>query len=100
MHRNAWKRAAAQRLVDKISMEPGEAAATAASLAELEEMVSGTESDEWESPLRAADLHIAGMELSAEAVQVPQCPEAYNAAMRTRLSAGRDPFRSISDDEE
>jgi hypothetical protein len=101
MHRNAWKRACAQRLVDKISMEPGEAAATAESLAELEQEVSGDDSDEWDSPTTAADLHIAGMELNTEAAYpAPTDPLAYNTAMRTRLAAGCDPFRSLSSDEE
>lgn len=101
MHRNAWKRACAQRLVDKISMEPGEAAATAESLAELEQEVSGEDSDQWDSPTTAADLHIAGMELNTEAsYPAPTDPQAYNTAMRTRLSAGRDPFRSINQTDE
>jgi hypothetical protein len=101
MHRNAWKRTCAQQLIDKINMEPGEAAATAASLAELEEQVSGNDSNEWESPLLAADLHIAGMELNTESVySAPQDPGAYHAAMSTRLQAARHPLNQISDDEE
>lgn len=105
MNKKEWLRTCGARLVSKIGMEPGEAAATAESLAEFEELASGAELSFWDAPEKAADLHIAGMELNRDVMAknahpAPRDPQAYNASMRTRLSAGRDPFRSLSDDEE
>lgn len=105
MNKKEWLRHCGARLVSKTGMEPGEAAATALSLAEFEELASGSELSQWDTPEKAADLHIAGMELNRDVMAknahpVPKDPEAYNEAVRTRLSAGRDPFRSLGQDEE